>query len=577
MNLSFLAAFGFTLARPPSMIYRFAVIQDKSIPKSRNEKRIAAYCGKVTVIWMAFFIVNGSIAAWTIFSGSDIIWAVYNGGISYILMGILFMGEYIIRKKVQKNMTKFIPLSEMKHDSRKPSAAVCYGGIWDDKAHMTWGDFIEGTALLRRQIGDVKSDKWLLHSEDAWYFLLAYIALLQCKKEVLLTANISPGYLAEIRGDMPFFTDQVFAGNAGQANIFHIPAILNQKSGAGTAGDFPVIKGDETYFNFFTSGSTGKPKLIQQRLMEFENDNGNILSEWGKEFYCRKMCSTVSHHHIAGFVFSILLPFTAGIPFRRKMIQVPEELEKFTDTEYFIITVPAFLKRAVEMETPLKLRLKSPYILASGGFLFPDVAQKIFEVFGVWPWEMYGTTETSGVAWRRQNEGIAWTPFPICELWTDKDNCLVVRSPHVNTPTGYFETSDLVKMLPDGRFILMGRMDSIVKIEEKRISLLEVENRITESGLVSDVCVIPREDTRQYLAAAMVFNAKGKEKFSRHEKLEINNFWREYLLQYFENIVIPKKWRYLDSLPVDAQGKKKREDIENLFSGQKDGKAAGII
>ena len=123
----------------------------------------------------------------------------------------------------------------------------------------------------------------------------------------------------------------------------------------------------------------------------------------------------------------------------------------------------------------------------------------------------------------------------------------------------------------------MGRLESIVKIEEKRVSLLEFETRITESGLVSDVCVIPQEDIRQYLAAAMVFNAKGKEKFAGLQKLEINKFWREYLLQYFENIVIPKKWRYLDSLPVDAQGKKKREDIENLFSGQKDGKAAGII
>jgi len=382
----------------------------------------------------------------------------------------------------------------------------------------------------------------------------------------MLTANISPAYLVEIKGDAPFLTDQVFEGERRLEKTFHIPSLLCEKSDKSKNGDFPAINSDDAYFNFYTSGTTGKPKKIQQCLKEFEIDNRNILSEWGGEFYSRKICSTVSQHHIYGFLFSILLPFTAGIPFRSEMIHVPEELEKFSDTAYFIITVPAFLKRAVELETPLSLQLQSPCILASGGFLFPDVAQRVFEVFGVWPWEMYGSTETSGVAWRRQNEGIAWTPFPNAELWVNEDSCLVVRSNYIKNATGVFETADLVKMLPNGQFILMGRIDTVVKIEEKRISLPEVENRIMESGLASDSCVIRQEDSRQYLVAAIVFNAEGKKKFAGLEKNEINKFWRKHLSNYFENLVIPKKWRYVESLPMDAQGKKKREDIEILFS-----------
>ena len=572
VNLLFLSAFGLTLFKPPTMVFRFALMQDKSLPNSFNEKRVAAYCRKVTIVWCILFIINGSVAAFTIFSGQDMLWAIYNGGISYILIGSLFAGENIVRKGVQKRMPKFVPLSEMNQNSWEPSSVLCYKGTWGDKDYKTWGDFLTASAALRRQIEAVKSDKWLIHCEDRWYFLLAFVSLMQCKKEVMLTANISPGYLAEIKGDMPFFTDKVFTGNAVLENTFHVPTLVEKEAGGGA--DFPAID-SESFFNFFTSGTTGRPKLIQQRLKEFEIDNRNILSEWGDIFYSRKICSTVSHHHIAGFLFSILLPFTAGIPFRRSIIEVPEVLEKFSDTEYFIITVPAFLKRAVELETPLNLHLKSPCIMASGGFIFPDLAQKVFEVFGVWPWEMYGSTETSGVGWRRQNEGPMFTPFPNCKLWVNEDNCLVVQSPYIRTPSGYFETADMVKMLPNGQFILMGRMDSVVKIEEKRISLPEVENRITESGLVSDVSVIPLEDSRQYLAAAMVFNASGKEKFAGLEKNEINKFWREHLLNFFENIVIPKKWRYLESLPVDAQGKKKREDIEQLFVERYDAGEAG--
>jgi len=460
-------------------------------------------------------------------------------------------------------MQKFVPLSELNNASWESSAVVCYKGIWSENNNQTWGDFLEGTAVLRRKIETVKGDKWLLHSEDCWFFLLAFAALLQCRKEVMLTANISPAYLAEIKGDMPFITDQVFP--AVMENTFHIPALLNEKSGTKTSGEFPLINIDEAFVNFFTSGTTGKPKIIKQCLKEFEVDNRNILSKWGEEFYSRRLCSTVSQHHIYGFLFSILLPFTAGIPFRRDMIHVPAEFEKFTDTEYFIITVPAFLQRAVEMETPLSLRLKSPCILASGGFLFPDVAQKTFNVFGVWPLEMYGSTETSGIAWRQQNQGPMWTPFGNAELSVNEDSCLVVRSGYIKDPSGFFETADLVKMLPDGRFILMGRLDSVVKIEGKRISLPEVENRITESGLVSDVCVIPLEETRQFLAAAIVFNAKGQEQFAGLEKNDINKYWRDYLLKYFENLVIPKRWRYLDALPVDSQGKKNKENITQLF------------
>ena len=152
INLLFLGAFGITLLRPPSMIFRFAIFYDKSIPGSLVEKRIAAYCVNVTIVWIAFFIINGSIAAFTIFSGSDAFWAFYNGGISYILIGILFAVELLIRKKVQKNMPKAVPLSALNNKSRDPSAIVCYEGAWSDAVYKTYGDFIIGIAALRRHI-----------------------------------------------------------------------------------------------------------------------------------------------------------------------------------------------------------------------------------------------------------------------------------------------------------------------------------------------------------------------------------------------------------------------------------------
>jgi hypothetical protein len=72
-------------------------------------------------------------------------------------------------------------------------------------------------------------------------------------------------------------------------------------------------------------------------------------------------------------------------------------------------------------------------------------------------------------------------------------------------------------------------------------------------------------DRRQYLAAVIVLNSQGKEKFSGMEKFQINRFFHEYLIQFFENVVLPKKWRYLDKIPVDVQGKKHKLEIQALF------------
>jgi uncharacterized membrane protein/acyl-CoA synthetase (AMP-forming)/AMP-acid ligase II/3-hydroxymyristoyl/3-hydroxydecanoyl-(acyl carrier protein) dehydratase len=587
MNILLLTVFGATLFFPPSMIFRFAIMQDKSIQGSLNGKRVAAYCRKVTVVWCGFFICNGSIAAWTVFSGSDALWSIYNGGISYILIGILFAGEFIVRKMVQKKMPQSVPLSTFKNNDRPLSTILCYEGAWSDGIYRTWGDFLEDTAELRRRINTVNGEKWLLHCEDCWYFLAAFTALLQCKKEILLSANVSPAYIEEIRGSAangaaPFLTDHVFPEGESPQNTFHIPSLLMElRKTEGVAEEGPAINADESSIIIYTSGSTGKPKAVLQRLTEFEADNRFVISKWGDEFLKRKVCSTVSQQHIYGLLFSVLLPFTLGVPFGKRRIEFPEETEKLSDTEYIIITVPAFLKRAVEMEKSSGLNLKSPWIFASGGALGFETAKKTNEVFGFWPVEIYGSTETSGIAWRQSIHGPEWTVFDNTVISQNQDGCLVIRSPYIKDPSG-FETADMVEIREDEHFLLKGRVDSVVKIEEKRVSFPEIENRILQSGLAADVCVIFLEDKRQYLAAAVVFNSKGKERFNGLQKHEINKGWREYLLQYFENVVIPKKWRYLETLPLDAQGKKKKEDIQLLFSGKKEvavsdtGKSAAI-
>lgn len=91
-----LGVFGFSLLHPPSMIERFARLQQPDLPD-----HAVPYTRKVTWVWCGFFVLNGAIASATMFA-SDQVWALYNGLLSYVLIGLLLLGEYCVRLRVHK-------------------------------------------------------------------------------------------------------------------------------------------------------------------------------------------------------------------------------------------------------------------------------------------------------------------------------------------------------------------------------------------------------------------------------------------------------------------------------------------
>ncbi len=572
INLTLLVVFGSTLFLQPNIIFRFATLADKSIIGSSYENQVKLYCKKVTIVWCCFFILNGAVATITTFADKIFgfspemarkIWAMYNGGISYVLMGTLFVVEFIVRKRVDAKMIKAYSITKFKADSRKDDYILCYEDTWKNGSYKTWKDFLIDSAKMRKFIESKATDEYILHCEDYWYFLCTFVALLQCKKAVYLTQNITSNFMADVqKPGMDFLTDQdsEIAGAISIQNIIEESAMPEVDYYRTT----PEINGETTRIFLFTSGSTGKPKAVPQRMKEFEEDNAFIISKWAEEFKDRKLVTTVSQHHIYGFLFGISLPFTLGCPFRRNRVEFPEEFEKLTDVSYILIATPAFLKRTVEVED--SLAMKNIWIFTSGGAVSEELAVQTEKVFGFCPLEVYGSTETSGIAYRQQNKDkLVWTPFDNAKIWLGDDGCLRIISPYIKNPEG-FATADLAEIFDDGRFLLKGRSDSIVKIEEKRISMTEVENRLLETGLVEDVKVVAlSNDVRQYLAAALVLNEKGREQFKDTKKFFINQWFHDFLMKYFENVVIPKKWRFLDKLPTDVQGKKHKLEIMALF------------
>jgi uncharacterized membrane protein len=94
INLALLLLFTHSLLFPPPMIERFARLAQPELPAAA-----VLWTRRVTQVWCGFFAFNMLMAGWTVIYGSMQLWAWYNGGIAYLLMGLLLLGEWILRKK----------------------------------------------------------------------------------------------------------------------------------------------------------------------------------------------------------------------------------------------------------------------------------------------------------------------------------------------------------------------------------------------------------------------------------------------------------------------------------------------
>jgi uncharacterized membrane protein len=61
-----------------------------------------AYTRRVTQVWCGFFVVNGLLALGTALWASEALWSLYTGVIAYVLMGVLFGVEYLVRLRFKR-------------------------------------------------------------------------------------------------------------------------------------------------------------------------------------------------------------------------------------------------------------------------------------------------------------------------------------------------------------------------------------------------------------------------------------------------------------------------------------------
>lgn len=297
ISVMFLIVFGSTLIFKPNMIFRFATLADKTVIGSSFEKDVYKYCRNVTIIWCIFFIFNGTLSTITAFSKeifkvnddtANAIWSVYNGVISYALIGILFSSELFVRRIVNKRMVKPFPLSSYKYFSRKQNLVLCCVEGEKKSKGKTWKDFLMETAALKNHFKETCGEKTEIPFCDEWIFLVSFTAAIQAGK--------IPVVSLEKKSDVDF--EKIIESNlvTDKKIYFDVPEINAEKS--------EIV---------FRSGEGSKTIF----LSEIESKISGRVSEEGKKLVRRKNPAKIKKDSVQSSVEELLLIFTLGLKFYR--------------------------------------------------------------------------------------------------------------------------------------------------------------------------------------------------------------------------------------------------------------------
>lgn len=244
---------------------------------------------------------------------------------------------------------------------------------------------------------------------------------------------------------------------------------------------------------FFTSGTTGEPtgalKSRKNITKELE-----VLKNLFAPYSFERVIVTVPLIHIYGFLAGVMLPLALDADVVLKEEFLPHELiELAEDKKTLCITNPVFLK------VLNKLKIEGDYahitFLSSTGKLDADIAKSLNEKIGCTIYQLFGSTETGGIAYKINDEEL-WRPLEGVVI-DQVENKLSVDSPfisefiieeHLTKVEKPFVTTDIIK-IEDGCFRLLGRASEIIKISGKRISILEVETLLERSDMIEEALV----------------------------------------------------------------------------------------
>ncbi len=373
--------------------------------------------------------------------------------------------------------------------------------------------------------------------------------------------------------------------------LAQVTLVSKLKAAALSKLPFPVLKnlvhnGDisETSVILFTSGSEREPKAVQlshKNILHNVNSFPKMITLNENDVFG----SILPLFHVFGLTVNFWLPVTIGA----SMVAYANPLDYRTVCDYireykitFLAATPSFFYGYLQKSQPGDFA--SVKIAIAGADKLSD---KIYEGFlakhNLTVLEGYGTTETSPVISTcipgQHKVGSIGRPIPntqvrILDVYTDevlppnREGKIMVKGDLVmegylhdleqtslRIRNGWYDTGDIGLIDDDGYLYHRGRIKRFVKIGGEMVSLVKVEEHLTEllpEDVICCVVDIPNPTKGADVVAAV---ANGD--------FDMNKVLRK-LKKDLPSIAIPKKFYVIEDIPMMASGKVNFREVERI-------------
>jgi acyl-coenzyme A synthetase/AMP-(fatty) acid ligase len=459
----------------------------------------------------------------------------------------------------------------------EPESAVAFGAAGTRSAERLRIDVARVAAVLPDTAHDDPREI-LCVATDRYHFTVALLAAWQRGHRVALPPNAQPELLRSLADDPAI---SLVIHDTDEMTGLDLRPLLAEEARATPAEDLELapLAAARRLVTVWTSGSTGEhqrhPKtagqLFAEALVLAERFGLAASGEAGLGGV--RVVATVPSHHIYGLLFSVLVPLVSGGSFLRETpLHAAVVRAALAETQAdVLVSVPAHL-RALRILDPGQLPPLSR-VFSSGAPLPPETARMLYQRFGLAVTEVLGSSETGGIAARvcgaellgtDTSAALAavaalarpWIPLPHVEVDIDDEGRLLVDSPFL-PPDGPrpWRTADRIELLDQlgsGCFRHLGRIDGVVKVGGKRVSLAEIERRLTEIPGVEDAAA----------SVVSVDGARGQETVALVVAPGLTpELLRAELRRWLDPVVVPRRIRLVDALPREANGKLTRKRL----------------
>lgn len=422
---------------------------------------------------------------------------------------------------------------------------------WRRREAVSGADFIAQAGCWQAAFAALPGRRIALYFQDSLSFAAALFGAWQAGKQAWLPGDLTPASRQALRTHV-----DAFAGDVAPPEGLPVVA----------PADLPAMPAraldpEAQQLVVFTSGSTGQPQALPKRLRQLFDEVTALERAFGATAPGAAVLASVSHQHVYGLLFRVLWPLATGRPLQAQQLVVLEDLAELTPpgARAILVASPAHLSRLPQVEN-----VPVDQVFSSGAPL-PDAAlPDCLRVFGRAPIEVYGSSETGGVAWRQRNPGAPghWQALPGIE-WRIEDDVLWLRSPHLDG-AGWTASADRAAAV-EGGFELRGRADRIVKIAEKRVSLTTVEAALRASPLIADLRLVLLTEPREQLGVVAVPSEAGWRLHDEQGRRALAEALRAGLADVVERVALPRRFRFLPELPFNAQGKSTQARLRQQF------------